>query len=58
MPENALYTVEKIDGDYALLRRLDKEMDDLKPVAMALLPPETDEGVQLEYINFEYSVCR
>lgn len=56
MPEYALYLVEKIDGDYAMLKRLDEEMPDLKPVAMALLPPETDEGVQLEYVNYEYSV--
>lgn len=32
------YIVESIDGDYAHLRRIDEESDELKLVARALLP--------------------
>ena len=34
------YEVVSIDGDYANLRRIDVESDELKLVARALLPPE------------------
>ena len=37
------YIVESIDGDYAHLRRMDIESDELKLVARALLPPEITE---------------
>ena len=50
------YIVEKIDGDYALLRRTDIQDDSLITVARALLPDETDEGVRLLWENLEYSV--
>ena len=50
------YIVEKIDGDYALLRRTDISDDSLITVARALLPEETDEGVRLLWENLEYSV--
>ncbi|MCH5193383.1 MAG: chorismate--pyruvate lyase [Oscillospiraceae bacterium] len=50
------YIVEKIDGDYALLRRTDIQDDSLITVARALLPEETDEGVRLLWENLEYSV--
>lgn len=50
------YIVEKIDGDYALLRRTDIPDDSLLTVARALLPDETDEGVRLRWENLEYSV--
>ena len=50
------YIVEKIDGDYALLRRTDIADDSLITVARALLPDETDEGVRLLWKDLEYSV--
>ena len=34
------YIVEKIDGDYAMLKRMDKPEEELKCVARALLPAE------------------
>lgn len=50
------YIVEKIDGDYAVLRRTDIQTEDTVLVARALLPPETDEGTRLLWENLEYSV--
>lgn len=50
------YITEKIDGDYAILRRTDIPSEDTILVARALLPEETDEGVRLKWENFEYSV--
>lgn len=54
MEEYAEYTVEKIDGDYAYLKRTDKEFDDLNQVARALLPPEIEEGSQIIKEWLEY----
>ena len=50
------YIVEKIDGDYAHLRRIDQVEDDTKLVARALLPAEINEGSRLHYEMFEYSM--
>lgn len=50
------YVVEKIDGDYAVLRRTDIQTEDMVLVARALLPDETDEGTQLLWKNLEYYV--
>ena len=50
------YIVEKIDGDYAFLRRTDIESDDRMQVARALLPEETDEGTRLRWKNLCYTV--
>lgn len=47
------YTVKQINGDYALLVS-DEGIENT--VAMALLPPETDEGLRLLWENFEYTV--
>ncbi|MBU3875813.1 chorismate--pyruvate lyase [Faecalicatena sp. AGMB00832] len=52
------YIVEKIDGDYAMLRRTD-ETDpnaEAKMVARALLPPEINEGTRLLYEYLQYSI--
>ena len=52
------YIVEKIDGDYAMLRRTD-ETDpnaEAKMVARALLPPEINEGSRLRYEYLQYSI--
>ena len=48
------YRVDRIDGDYAHLTDLAAGEDLL--VALALLPPETDEGVVLHWENLIYSV--
>ena len=51
------YVVVSLDGDYANLKRTDEESDDeIKLVARALLPPETDEGTRLKYEFLQYSI--
>ncbi|MCI9072203.1 MAG: chorismate--pyruvate lyase [Lachnospiraceae bacterium] len=50
------YQVVSIDGDYARLKRLDEDSDDLKLVARALLPPEITEGTKLLYEWMQYSI--
>jgi hypothetical protein len=50
------YIVEKIDGDYAHLRRTDEREGDLKLVARAILPPDIMEGIRLKYELFEYTM--
>ncbi len=50
------YQVASIDGDYANLKRIDAQEDDLKLVARALLPPEITEGTKLLYEMMQYSI--
>lgn len=50
------YQVVSIDGDYAHLKRIDAQEDDLKLVARALLPPEIREGTKLLYEMLQYSI--
>lgn len=50
------YIVENIDGDYAHLRRIDVESEELKLVARALLPAEIVEGSKLLYEWMQYSI--
>lgn len=50
------YEVVCIDGDYAHLRRIDEESDELKLVARALLPAEIMEGTKLLYEWMQYSI--
>ena len=52
--ETWYYEVVSIDGDYANLKRIDIESDDVKLVARALLPEEISEGSTLKYEMFEY----
>ena len=52
--ETRYYEVISIDGDYANLKRIDIESDDVKLVARALLPEEISEGSKLKYEMFEY----
>lgn len=54
MFERIDYMVEKIDGDYAYLMRLDRSGEELKCVARALLPPEIVEGSKLISEMMEY----
>ena len=50
------YIVESIDGDYAQLRRIDMESDELELVARALLPADIAEGTKLLYEWMQYSI--
>lgn len=50
------YIVEKIDGDYAWLRRVGAPEEEPMPVARALLPEETDEGSRLLYQMLTYTL--
>lgn len=52
------YIVERIDGDYALLRREDEADLSAEPkmVARALLPAEIMEGTKLLYEMLQYSI--
>ncbi len=50
------YEVVSIDGDYANLKRIDIESDDLKLVARALLPAEIYEGCKLKYELMQYFI--
>ena len=50
------YQVESIDGDYAILKRIDIESDEIKLVARALLPPEITEGTKLLYEYMQYQI--
>ena len=50
------YEVVSIDGDYANLKRIDEEIDDIKLVARALLPMEVSVGSKLKYQMLQYEV--
>ena len=50
------FVVVKIDGDYAHLQRTDKEQEELKLVARALLPPDIVEGSKLKYEMLQYEI--
>lgn len=56
MFERIDYTVERIDGDYAYLKRIDELEEELKYVARALLPPEIMEGSRLAYEMLQYTL--
>lgn len=46
------YIVERIDGDYAMLKRTNLPEEEAKMVARALLPEEIREGSRLHYEFF------
>ena len=54
--ETWYYEVVSIDGDYANLRRIDIQSDDLKLVARALLPEGVAEGTKLKYELMQYQI--
>jgi len=54
--ETWYYQVVSIDGDYANLKRIDIELDDLKLVARALLPAEIMVGSKLKYELMQYEI--
>ena len=54
-----IYVVEKIDGDYAELRRVDalaQDQEENKVMARALLPGDIMEGNKLLYENLQYRI--
>ena len=53
--EPKYYVVERIDGDYAWLRREDKK-EDLIFVARALLPEGINEGTKLKQEFLQYEI--
>ncbi len=53
--ETRYYIVEKIDGDYAWLRRTDAEGEPIM-VARALLPEGIDEGTNLKRELLSYEI--
>jgi hypothetical protein len=54
--ETMYYVVDSIDGDYANLKRTDKEVDDLLLVARALLPEDIKVGTKLKYEMLQYEI--
>ena len=56
--ETWYYEVVSIDGDYANLKRIDIELDDLKLVARALLPAEIMVGSRLKYELMQYEIVQ
>lgn len=50
------YIVDKIDGDYAYLKRTDEPSAEEKMVARALLPQEIAEGTKLHYEFMMYTI--
>ena len=52
------YEVVSIDGDYANLKRIDEEIDDIKLVARALLPMEISVGSKLKYQMLQYEIIK
>lgn len=48
------YVVDRIEGEYAILKEL--ENDNELFIAMALLPMGVDVGTKLHFANFEYTV--
>lgn len=57
MFEAVYYEVVSIDGDYANLKKLDSDLDDLKLVARALLPAEISEGCKVKYEMMSYTMA-
>lgn len=50
------YTVDRLDGDYAYLKKEEGASEEAKCVARALLPAEIMEGSRLLYEMMEYSL--
>ena len=50
------FVVERIDGDYAYLKRTDEEQEEPRLVARALLPDEIMEGSKIKYEMLQYEI--
>ena len=53
---SCIYSVVKIDGDYAYLMQIDQPDTELKCVARALLPETIEEGTKLAYEMMQYEL--
>lgn len=53
--ETKFFVVDRIDGDYAWLKRTDKEAEPVY-IARALLPGGADEGTKLKQEFLDYEV--
>ncbi len=51
-----LYTVIKIDGDYAWLRKVSDPSAEPVMVAQALLPAGITEGCKVQRVMFDYTL--
>lgn len=54
--ETKYYIVERIEGDYAYLKRTDVYEAEPLFIARFLLPDEIDEGTKLKYEMFAYEI--
>ena len=54
--ETKFYTVERITGDYAYLKRTDAYEPELLMITLALLPDGVDEGTNLKWEMFQYEI--
>ena len=52
------FIVERIDGDYAYLKRTDEDQAEPRLVARALLPDEIMEGSKIKYEMLRYEIIR
>ena len=50
------FVVERIDGDYAYLKRTDEDQEEPTLVARALLPEAIMEGTRLKYEMLQYEI--
>lgn len=57
MFETIIYTVKRIDGDYAYLIIEEQPELEEKCVARALLPAEISEGSKVKYEMLQYSMA-
>lgn len=57
MFERVDYIIERIDGDYAYLKKVENPDEELKCVARALLPEEIMEGSRVAYELLQYSMA-
>lgn len=48
------YVLEKIEGEYAILKEIDGENEVF--IALALLPMGVDVGTLLHFENFQYTI--
>ena len=54
--EPKTFVVIRLDGDYALLQRIDQQEEEPTPVARALLPEDLFEGARLRWEAFTYTL--
>ena len=50
------YKVISIEGEYATIQRTDDDKGDTLFIALGLVPPGNDVGIEVLWENFEYSI--